>query len=434
MRFSRLLGRAGGEYLLSSQSVFVDAARHGALLDARGVVDAAVNSATLSTVTSATAAFTASDTGKTYVLTSTAGAVTTGTLTYVSATSCTMSVAAAAAMTGARLLFGTNDTTAWQAALDAALPGQVVDAAGFSWRSIVSGNLTVPNGVHLGFEGRGPFDPQTNPAINAWGPTFVMVQNATAFVTLKDGSGVGDLIFYSANQKPPASSAPTAYGAIVSTFTSGTAGVRIGSPYMPNAYIGIALRGGRHSIQRPQIGALLTGISLDQSLDVIDIDWITCSPYWRVCEGQTYTPTAGTLDEYAQNNAVALVVNRADGFKVGSIFCYGLYGALRSIDSAIVQSPECGYGMVGMIDADNCVVGIQAYETASPGILIGSALLGSNGTGVGTAGSAGVATMTGGSVAPKLVLGLWSHRGTWSTSAASTGAGTTLIVPATNPG
>ena len=417
---------------MSGQSVFVDAVAHGAALNVRGVNDAATSGA-VTTVTSATAAFSANDTGRTYVLTSTAGAVTTGTLTHVNSTTATMSVAAGGAMSGARLIIGTDDTTAWQAALNAAQPGQVVDATGFSWRSLVTGNLSVPAGVHLGFEGRAPFDPQTNPALNAHGPTFVMVQNSTAFVTLTHGSGVGDLIFYSANQKPPASASPTVFAPVIS-MAAGTAGVRIGSPYLPNAYIGIALLGGRHSVHRPQIGAFSQAISIDQSLDVVDIDRLTCHPYWRICEGQTYTPTAGTLDEHAQNNAWGLTINRADAFKVGSIFTFGLYGALLAIDSTVEQGTECGYGMVGMIDADHAVVGIQAFETASPGILIGAALLGANGTGVGTAGSAGINTVTGGSVAPKVVLKSWSHRGTWSSGASVTGAGTTLIVPATNPG
>ncbi len=418
---------------MAGQSVFIDAAVHGAQLDVRGTNDAAVAGGSLSTVTSATAAFTANDTGKTYVLTSTAGAVTTGTLTYVSSTSATMSVAAGGAITGGRVIIGTNDTSAWQAALNAALPGQVVDAAGFSWRSLVTGNLTVPAGVTLGFEGRAPFDPQTNPALNAHGPTFVMVQNATAFVTLNHGSGVGDVIFYSANQKPPASASPTVYGAIIS-MAAGTAGVRIGAPYMPNAYHGIALQGGRHSIYRPHIGALLTGVSIDQSFDVIDIDHLTVHPYWRICEGQTWTPTAGTLDAYALNTAYALRVMRSDAFHVGEIFSFGIYGTVEATDSPDTGlSPRAGYGMIGMIDADYVAYGIAARSVASPGILVGTGMFGANGSGVGTAGIAGVATVSGGVNTPKVVVGSWSHRGSWSAGGSSNGAGT-LIVPATNPG
>lgn len=417
---------------MAGQSVFVDAVSHGAALNVRGVNDAATSGA-VTTVTSATAAFSANDTGRTFVLTSTAGAVTTGTLTYVSATSATMSVAAGGAMSGARLIIGTDDTTAWQNALNAATAGQVVDATPFTWRSLVTGNLSVPAGVTLGFEGRGPFDPQANPALNAHGPTFVMVQNSTAFVTLTHGSGVGDVIFYSANQKPPASATPTTYGAVIS-MAAGTAGVRIGSPYMPNAWIGIALQGGRHSVYRPQIGALSTGISIDQSLDVVDIDHLTCHPYWRICEGQTWSPTASTFDAYALSNAWALRIYRSDAFHVGSLFSFGLYGTIVLDDSPdTALSPRAGYGQVGMIDADYVAYGVYAKSVASPSLLVGSGMFGANGSGVGASGVAGVATIAGGTVTPKVVVKTWSHRGTWSSGASSNGAGT-LIVPATNPG
>lgn len=418
---------------MAGQSIFVDARSYGARCDVRGVTDAATSGA-VTTVTSATAAFTAADTGRTFVLRSSAGAVSTGTLTYIDATSATMSVAAGGAMSGAELFIGTNDATAWQDALDAALPGQVVDASGFSWRSLVDGSLSIPNGVHLGFDGRAPFDPQTNPARNAWGPTFCMVQDATnPFIELNTGSGLGDVMFYSLNQKPPASSAPTAFAPVVTT-NGIQAGCWIGSPYFANVYIGIDLRGGRHHVGRPQIGAFLAGLTVDESYDVVDIDWITCHPFWRICEGQAYTPTAGTFDEWVQDNGVALVIHRADSLKVGSVFSFGYYNAVLAVDSTIEQGAECGYGMIGMVDADHCVVGIQAYELNTPGLLIGAALLGANGTGVGTAGSAGVATMTGGSVAPKIVVKSWSHRGSWSSGASVQGSGTTLIVPATNPG
>jgi hypothetical protein len=69
---------------------------YGAKGDGQVTGDAVVSGGALSTVTSATAAFTAADTGKTFVLNggqaSTAALI--GTLTYVNATTCTMSLAA----------------------------------------------------------------------------------------------------------------------------------------------------------------------------------------------------------------------------------------------------------------------------------------------------------------------------------------------------
>ena len=411
-----------------------DPQRYGAKMDMRGVINAAVDSAALTTVTSITAAFTTADTGKTYALASAAGAIMVGTISYSTATSAIMSVAASAAMTNGRLIFGTDDAAAWQAALNASTPGQTVDVANPTYRSLIGSNLTVPVGVRLGRLGRGPFDPQTNPTMNDWGPTLGIVEDSDPFFVLNNGSGFGDAMVYSINQVMSSYGTPIARGPIISTNAYGTAGCFIGSPYFANAYDAIRLWGGRHHVLRPQIGALRHAVLLDHSEDIIDIERITCHPFWRICEGQAYTPTASTLDQYAQDNGWGLRVQRADAFKVGSIFVLGLYGALMSIDSADEQGSECGYGMVDLVDADTVVVGIQAYETQSPGIIINAALLGANGTGVGTAGSAGIATMTGGSEAPRVVLKSWSHRGSWSTGASSQGAGTTLIVPGTNPG
>lgn len=412
---------------------FIDARAYGVALDCRGVYDAVVSAGTLSTVTSATAAFTAADNGKVYTLASTAGAVTTGTLTYVNATTCTMSTAAGGAMTGARLIFGTDDTTAWQNALNAATKGQTVDCSGFTWRSLCTGTLNVPAGVTLGLTGRGPFDPQTNPAMNDWGPTFVVRQdNTTAFITLNTGSGLGDFILYSANQVPPTATTPTTFKALID-IPATTAGVHIGRPYLANAFSGITIAGGRHVIDCPQIGALVQSVAIDHSLDTVSIRRIQCSPYWRLCEGMSYGPTASSLDAYALNNAWALTVQRADSFWVDQLFTFGLYGGLALIDSADTGiSPRCGYGRVGMMDIDQAAYGVLANATQAPGVLIGSLHNAGNNTGVGTAGQWGAITNAGGTLAPKIVVKSWSLWGT-HVGNSSNGAGT-LIVPGTNPG
>lgn len=418
---------------------FIDPTTYGVVADCRGVKDAAVAGGALSTVTSATAAFTSADTGKTYTLRDTSGNVTTGTLTYVNATTATMSVAAAGAITSGWLILGTDDTAAWQAALDAATPGQVVDCADPTWRSLCAGQLSVPVGVSLGLTGRGPFDPQTNPAMNDWGPTFVVVQSAsTPFITLDTGSGLGDFIIYSANQVQPAASTPTAFAAMVylkhATPGYGSAGAKVGNPYIPNAYTAILAEGGRSHIARPQIGALSRGVVFEAIRDVVDVEWITCHPYWRICEGQSWTPTAGTLDAWALSNGWGVEVLSADGVKINSIFTFGMYGGLLIQDSSDTsQSPRQGYGQVRMMDIDDCAYGIYVKSTNSPGFLIGSAVLGANGTGVGTAGQAGIITAAGGLSSPKVVLKSWSHRGSWAIGGSSRGAGT-LIVPGTNPG
>ncbi len=414
---------------------FLDPTTYGAQCDMRGVYDAVVDVGDLSEVVSATAVFTADDTGRTYTLASTAGAVTTGTLTFVDATHATMSTAAGGAMTGARLIFGTDDHDAWQNALDAAKPGQAVDCADPMYRSLVASGLDVPVGVHLGLQGRGPFDPQTNPCWNDWGPTIGFIGESGAFLTLTYGAGVGDLILYCINQVPPTAATPTAFGPVITMTNGGVAGCRIGSPYIPNAYIGIYLKGGRHIVDCPQIGALANGIRIDYSADYLHIRTVTCSPYWRVCEGMAYTPTAGSLDEYALDTSWAVYVERADAFHIGEIASYGLFGGLLLTDSDLedgAQSQTASYGIVGMIDADLAAYGVNAIATQGQGVIISALHNAGNPTGVGTAGQYGAITAVGGSSPPAVVIKSWSLWGTHVGNSLN-GAGT-LIVPATNPG
>lgn len=407
-----------GGHTTSPTAGLIDATAYGVVADCVGVNDAAVAGGSLSTVTSATAGFTSADTGKTFTLASTAGAVTTGTLTYVSATSCTMSTPAGGAMTGARLIYGTDDTTAWQNALDAASPGQAVDIPSGTFRSLCTGQLDIPDGVTLGRLGRGPFDPQTNPAMNDWGPTFVVVQDAsTAFVSLNDGSGLGDFIFYSANQVPPTATTATTFAPFVLTVgndSAGSAGCRIGSIYMPNASQGVELHGGRHQVDYIQVGALHNGVVIDYSQDVVGIDRIQVSPYWRICEGQTYTPTASTLDEYALDNATGLKVHHSDSFRVTHFFSFGIHTGIWALDSPdTMQSERYGYGFVAMADVDNCAFGVRADSTETPGVHVAQLIVGANGTGVGTAGQSALRTTTGGVSTPLLIVTEYEPRGSW---------------------
>lgn len=419
--------------IVTGAGTFVQPSSYSAAMDATGVYDAAVAGGSLSTVTSASNPFTAGDTGKTYYLATTTGTVTTGTLTYVGAGSATMSTAAGGAMTGARLIWGTNDTAAWQAALNAATRGQTVMAEDATFRSFITGQLSVPAGVHLGVGGIGPFDPQTNPAMNAWGPTFVVGQDVTTpFVSLDgQGAGFGDFIVYSANQVPYTAPTPTAFAPLIQmNYAAGW----IGRPHLPNAYIGIYVKAGRHFIDGPQIGSLHTGIKVDYCYDYVHINTITHSPYWWICEGAgAFGPTAGTLDEYALDNAWVVRINRADAFHIKELTAYCTYGGIAMTDSADTGlSPRCGYALVGMADIDLSAYGVYASATADGGLLVGQLHCAGNGSGVGTAGQYAAMTVAGGTAAPKVVVKSWYVWGTHVANSSS-GAGT-LIVPGTNPG
>lgn len=336
---------------------------------------------------------------------------------------------------GAALDGVADDTAAWQAALNAAAIGETVDA-GPAFRSRIVGGLNVPMGVRLGVEGRGPFDPRTNPALNTWGPTFIVEQSTTVpAVMLNWQTALGDFIFYSANQAPPNAPSAIPFAPFVETAPF-VGGCRIGAPYFANAWIGIHIRGGRHIIDSPQIGALARGVVIDDAEDVVSINRILCHPYWRLAEGQPYNATQGSLDSFALSQSFGLEVKRADGFRVGDLFTYALYGGAYFSDSPnTALSPRAAFGFVGRLNADRCAYGVLARSTGDQGILVGQGMFSANPPGCGAPGQVAVGTLTGGLSNPELTVRSWSHRGSWAGGASSKGSAShVLVVPATNPG
>lgn len=424
-------------------SWFVDAAVHGAQLDCRGVNDAAVAGGSLTTVTSATAAFTANDTGRTYTLATSTGTITVGTLTYVNSTTATMSTAAGGAITGGRLIFGTDDTAAWQDALNAALPGQVVDAMPLSYRSLIAGNLNVPEGVQFILDGPRSHRPDTNVAMNTWGPTLVFVQNANPAVMLQQGSGFGSPIMFGANQVPPTANTPIAYGAFLeidedtlpwASRQTRVMGCSIGSPFMVNPWIGMYIRGGQHVIDSPQIGGLGRSVIFDHMWDFVSVQRIEVDRYACV---ENPGLGANGLNVYYLTNPTAVTIYRADGLHIHELAVWAHYRGIEMDDSpAGAQDPSnlaCGYGMIGMAALDGVAYGIFVKSTNTPGLIVGQAQIGPNPLGYGTAGQYGIRTAAGGGTAPLVVVGSMSVRGAWAGAATSQAAGS-LIVPATNPG
>lgn len=414
----------------SSSVGYVDVADYGAALDADGVTDVTAT-ASSADFTSATAGWTV---GQVLVVrgAGASGGTYTGTISSIAGTTATCDTAAGTSGSSLTAFYGTDDTAAWQAALSAAVPGDVVDA-GSSWRSLCTGHLTLPKNVKLVRSGSGPHDPQNNPVRNVHGPTFVMVQdNTTAFVTMDHGAAVGDAIFYSANQLDPSATTPTTFKEIIS-IPAGKAGCFIDQPYLPNAWRGIFIRGGRHNINRPCIGALNRGVIIDESYDWVTIGTLIVQVFWNIVEGRSTSSTTG-FDDHVLSNTWALDVRRADAFSADNVRAFRAYGVLLLNDSTDTSlSPRCGYGHVGAIDADTVAFGVYASATNAPGLLINQLTAGANSTGAGTPGQSAAATVAGGTVAPKVVVKSWSHRGTWAGGASSSGAGT-LIVPSTNPG
>lgn len=152
-RLAEAVTRQAGSTSLAAASVLYNVKDFGAKVDFRAVTDAAMTSGS-ATLTSATAAFTAADVGKWFKVTGAgaSGIPLYGTISaYTNATTVTLSVTAGTTVTGKRAWFCTDDTTALQAAIDAASAaggGRVMIPGGGT-----IGNLTLKRGVH--FSGMG---------------------------------------------------------------------------------------------------------------------------------------------------------------------------------------------------------------------------------------------------------------------------------------
>jgi hypothetical protein len=92
---------------------------YGAKGDGKVITDATIAGGALSTLTSASAAFTSADTGKVLVLSSPTPQF--FTITFVNSTTVTLNTAAAGAVTGIGAIYGTDDTAAIQSAVNAAV-------------------------------------------------------------------------------------------------------------------------------------------------------------------------------------------------------------------------------------------------------------------------------------------------------------------------
>lgn len=96
---------------------------YGAKGNGKVITDATIAAGSLSTLTSASAGFTSADTGKNIIISQAGGAAITpfaATITFVNSTTVTLSSAASNAVTNVGAIYGTDDTAAIQAAINAA--------------------------------------------------------------------------------------------------------------------------------------------------------------------------------------------------------------------------------------------------------------------------------------------------------------------------
>lgn len=260
------------ESLLSRDAVNVKG--KGAVGDARQVADAAISNGS-QTLTSATAAFSAADVGKTVALNATSGAATlvTTITAYTNPTTVTLAAPAPAAITSGSLVIGTNNVAAFGNAMTQAGPNGTVTvppgtymfptpllfavanqtihlARGVTLLSASGGNSPRPfqiNADGITFTGEGAFDGNFSATPTLVNHTIIIVNGGHVGlrffdVTVKNSGFYGiqannssNLVFRDCNFSNTAGASITS-----AAFSGGTAdNIRIDGCYFDNATVGI---------------------------------------------------------------------------------------------------------------------------------------------------------------------------------------------------
>lgn len=257
----------------------------------------------------------------------------------------------------------TDDTVAFQQALDAAAAagGGVVRATRGAYR--FAGHLNIPNGVtlagmwqsvpaHNGIRDRGLPRPTDD------GTTFLVTEGANteqgpAFVTLNTNSTLKGVVLYYPDQAVDA--VPTAYPWAIAMRGKNSAVLDV---ELLNPYNGIdATQNERHLIRNVHGQPLRRGIQVDSIYDIGRIENVHFNPWWSV---------KPKLMEWQLENGEAFIFGRSDWQYVLNTFCFGYH-----IGYKFIHSPKgvCNGNFLG-IGADGCMTALQVDDCAPFGLLI----------------------------------------------------------------
>ena len=356
---------------VTSQSL---ALPYGARADMKVLPDAAIQAGSKS-LSSTSAVFTPADAGKAVVIAGagTAGGVlSTAIATVRDSHHAVLRALASTTVRGAQAAYGTDDTAAFQSALDAqskAGGGEVSVPAG---AYLLRGTLNVPRFVRLHgdlmvpasligalpgnqFPGEGPLD---------GGTTLGMAEGfgdaaARPFLTVNTNAVVeGVAIFDPLQSNSEHLAAPTPGPWAVDMVGNAD---RVSNVNLVNVYQGIrAWRGVRHWMDHITGQPIFKGISIDNGSDVDRVEAVQFIPEFN--NNTTLLPgavsTAG-LWEWQQRHGTAFEIGRDDQFRLLDCFCLGYW---RGYHFAINPSggPDKGNRPYGRL------IGCGADLTAQP--------------------------------------------------------------------
>ena len=257
----------------------------------------------------------------------------------------------------------TDDTAAFQKALDAAgaAGGGVVFAPRGNY--FFAGRLNVPNAVTL----RGVWEsvPAHNGLRDAGlprptddGTTFLVTgdagtEDAPAFLTLNVNSTLKGVVIYYPNQKPDEEPVPYPYAIALRGKNPAVLAVELLNPYN-----GIdASRNERHLIRDVHGQPLRRGIYVDQIYDIGRIENVHFNPWWSM---------KPKLFQWQMAHGEAFIFGRTDWQYVFNTFCFGYNVGYRFIKT---PAGVCNGNFLGL-GADDCQTALVVDECAPYGLLI----------------------------------------------------------------
>jgi hypothetical protein len=257
----------------------------------------------------------------------------------------------------------TDDTAAFQAALDAA--GKAGGGTVYAPRGnyFFAGHLNVPSAVtlagvwqsvpaHNGIRDRGLPKPTDD------GTTFLVTEGAgredsPPFITLGTNSTLRGVVLYWPEQNEDAE--PKAYPWAIAMRGKNPAVLDV---ELLNPYSGIdASKNERHLVRNVQGQPLRRGIWVDEIYDIGRIENVHFNPWWS---------TKPKLFQWQMANGEAFIFGRTDWQYVSNTFCFGYKVGYRFMQS---KAGVCNGNFLG-IGADDCWTALVVEQCAPFGLLI----------------------------------------------------------------
>jgi len=264
---------------------------------------------------------------------------------------------------GAKADGHTDDTSAFQQALDAA--GQAGGGKVYAPRGnyFFAGHLNVPKGValngawesvpaHPGIRDSGLPKPTDD------GTTFLVTESrgkedGPPFITLNHNSTLKGVVIYYPEQNASEEPAPYPWAVAMRGKNPAVLAVELLNPYN-----GIdASKNERHLIRDVQGQPLRRGIFVDGIYDIGRIENVHFNPWWSL---------KPRLFGWQQQNGEAFIIGRSDWQYVFNTFCFGYNIGYKFIQT---QAGLCNGNFLG-IGADDCFTAVVVENCAPMALLI----------------------------------------------------------------